>query len=412
MRLTVAVCAVAMIVGGTAAVTTTSAASPTSAATTRVIASPKLPGATIVSLGDSFISGEGGAWAGNSNVSHLLVDALGADAYWDDRGGEKIPGCHRSRTAPIHIGGSVRTVNLACSGATTASKWSGKEFKPGIDFYNDGRGNIGQAAMLRELARKQDVELVVVSIGGNDLHFADIIADCVKAWLLSASSSKSLCQDDPEVRAYLSNTEDLAIRIANALRNVRAAMRQAGYAARQYDILVMTYPSPLPPAALARDPEAGPDRLVSSGCPVWDEDLDWANDTVLPLLRRAISTAVRSVRAGNVSILDVTSAFDGNRLCERGAELVGSADGVSDWRAPGAADRSEWVSQIRVLSTLFGPYQAQESLHPNYWGQQALQSCIREAWNNGDVRGGICRRTTTATRTDPVMSLRPARATR
>lgn len=33
--------------------------------------------------------------------------------------------------------------NLACSGATTST--TGSSFKPGIDFYDNGAGNQGQA---------------------------------------------------------------------------------------------------------------------------------------------------------------------------------------------------------------------------------------------------------------------------
>ena len=60
--------------------------------------------------------------------------------------------------------------------------------------------------------------------------------------------------------------------------------------------------------------------------------------------------------------------------------------------APGAADKTEWVSQIRTTSTLFGPYQLQEDAHPNYWGQLALRNCLRQAYNGGAPRGGTCTR--------------------
>ena len=52
----------------------------------------------VVSLGDSAISGEAGRWAGNTNNGSNLIDAGGANAYWDNAGrtAEAIPGCHRS----------------------------------------------------------------------------------------------------------------------------------------------------------------------------------------------------------------------------------------------------------------------------------------------------------------------------
>ena len=72
---------------------------------------------TVVTLGDSAISGEAGRWAGNTNGSSSNVDALGSTAYHDIPGAESIPGCHRSQSAQAHIGGGVVSANLACSGA-------------------------------------------------------------------------------------------------------------------------------------------------------------------------------------------------------------------------------------------------------------------------------------------------------
>src|SRR3954467_4608931 len=107
---------------------------------------------TVVALGDSAISGEAGRWAGNTNGSSSRTDALGPTAYYDAGSGEAIPGCHRSRSAEVHIGGGITSVNLACSGArTTTHTGSDGAFKPGIDFYSSG-ANKGQALMLQELA--------------------------------------------------------------------------------------------------------------------------------------------------------------------------------------------------------------------------------------------------------------------
>jgi len=39
---------------------------------------------------------------------------------------------------------------------------------------------------------------------------------------------------------------------------------------------------------------------------------------------------------------------------------------------------------------VFGPYQVQEPLHPNYWGQLALRNCVRQAYAGGAPRGGTC----------------------
>src|SRR6476660_782933 len=98
------------------------------------------PGAgtpNVVTVGDSYISGEAGRWAGNAS-SESYVDALGSTAYYDNasNNGESIPGCHRSKSNESAIGSGVAGKDLACSGAKTATTpySSGSDFKPGLDF--------------------------------------------------------------------------------------------------------------------------------------------------------------------------------------------------------------------------------------------------------------------------------------
>ena len=160
-----------------------------------VLATPALadgPGSgtpSVVTLGDSAISGEAGRWAGNTNQSSSRVDALGSHAYWDTPTGEAISGCHRSQSAQAHIGGGVNSANFACSGAKTSTggTGSGQDFKPGIDFYSDSSGRQGQALMLQKYAKTHNVRAVDVMIGANNYGFAAIVERCVADWLTSPS---------------------------------------------------------------------------------------------------------------------------------------------------------------------------------------------------------------------------------
>ena len=93
----------------------------------------------------------------------------------------------------------------------------------------------------------------------------------------------------------------------------------------------------------------------------------------------------------NLVVLDLQYALDGRRLWETGVGLLEEA-GIASWQSAGAVDRTEWVSQIRTATTVFGPYQLQEGSHASYWGQLAMRDCLRQAYNNGTVRGGSCRR--------------------
>ena len=53
----------------------------------------------VVTVGDSYISGEAGRWAGSSNASSPYADALGPTAYFDNGSSETINRCHRSRSS-------------------------------------------------------------------------------------------------------------------------------------------------------------------------------------------------------------------------------------------------------------------------------------------------------------------------
>jgi hypothetical protein len=346
----------------------------------------------VVSVGDSYISGEAGRWAGNSNASESYVDALGPTAYDDNatHTGEQITRCHRSTSAEINIGAGVSSLNLACSGARTSTYIdSSGNFKPGLDFYNSG-GNQGQALMLQSFAATHDVKMVVVAIGGNDFNFASIVQSCVEDFLGSPTWWKDYCNDDSSVTANFtpSNVAAVRARIATAYQNIRQAMRNAGYADSAWTLMVQDYESPIPNGSGFRYSESGFTRQSTGGCGFWNKDADWANGTALPIIDNAVFGAASDSGLSNVRTLDVAGAFDGHRLCESTDNLVET--NYSSWQAPGAVDGSEWVDQIRTVSTAGSDYYVQESLHPNYWGQLAIRSCLRQAWNAGTPRSGSC----------------------
>ena len=348
----------------------------------------------VASLGDSYISGEAGRWAGNSNNSSASVDALGGSAYYDNatRTAEQINRCHRSWAASVYISNGTQGVDLACSGAQTSTFTSSDGyFKPGLDFYDNGAGKQGQAKMLQTFASTHNVKMVVVSIGGNDFNFASIIQSCVTDFLLSPSWWPDYCYDDSSVKANFTSTNIAAVKakITTALLNVRQAMRNAGYADSAWTMVVQDYPSPIPSGAGFRYSQSGYTRQNTGGCGFWNKDADWANATALPTINNTVKGAVTASGIAGVKILELQSAFNGRRLCENTVGLL-EEKGLSSWTQAGAVDKTEWIAQIRTVSTVTGPYYVQESLHPNYWGELAERSCVRQAWNGGAVRGGTC----------------------
>src|ERR687894_2846562 len=347
----------------------------------------------VVTLGDSAVSGEAGRWAGNTNGDPARVDALGATAYWDTPSGESIRGCHRSKAAQAFIGGGVLGYNLACSGARTATGGTapGETFKPGVDFYSDAQGRVGQARALQSLAATRNVKAVVVMIGANNYGFADIVTRCVTNWATSPSWLKNYCSDDSDMTSRFTATRIATetTNVRNALLRVRDAMTNAGYSASQYTILAQTYWSPVPRGAQIRYSESGWTRQSVGGCGVWNRDADWANDVVVNALNSTTRNAAATSGLTNVKVLDLQTALNGRRLCENTVGLL-EERGIASWTSPGAADNTEWVAQIRTATTIAGPYQLQEASHASYWGQLAMRNCLRQAYNGGAVVGGRC----------------------
>jgi hypothetical protein len=369
---------------------------------------PGVGSSWVVSVGDSYISGEGGRWAGNSNVSSSYTDAGGAAAYYDNATGtaEQIARCHRSTAAEIHIGGGIQSANLACSGAETSTYTSSDGyFKPGLDFYS-AAGKVGQALALQQFAATHNVKMIQVSIGGNNFGFAGIVQQCVQDFLLSPSWWPDYCYDDSSVASNFTaaNVTTQTNAIKTAIANVKTAMANAGYSTSQYTIVMQTYPSPMPSGSGIRYSQSGYSRQNTGGCGFWNVDANWANGTALPTINNAVKNAAAASGA-NVKVMDLAAAFNGRRLCETGVGLL-EEKGLTSWTASTAVDQTEWVEQIRTVSTVFGPYFVQESFHPNWWGEKAIRNCVRQAWNSGSPRGGTCTRGTGKNATgEPNMSL-------
>jgi hypothetical protein len=366
---------------------------------------------TVVSLGDSYISGEAGRWAGNTNESSSWIDALGKTAYYDNSGhtAELIPGCHRSQSAEVYIGGGVNGENLACSGAKTASFTNSEgEFKPGLDFYNSG-GHEGQALMLQHFATSHNVKLVAISIGGNNYNFASIVQTCIEDFLLSPEWWPDYCSEESSVLENFSSgnvtTQTNAIR--GAIENVATAMTNAGYKTSQYTILVQDYPSPIPDGSGFRYSQSGYTRQEVGGCGFWNADANWANEHALPTIDESVFHAGEKTGLTNIKYMQLSSAFDGRRLCEKGVGLL-EEEGLKSWKESGAENKTEWINQVRTVSTLYEPYELQEDLHPNYWAQLALRNCLTQAYNSGAPKGGTCTISATGLNSagEPNMSLK------
>ncbi|MFI7536689.1 SGNH/GDSL hydrolase family protein [Streptosporangium sp. NPDC049376] len=342
------------------------------------MASPNAPFA-VVSMGDSFISGEAGRWAGNANTRQY-----GGGNAWDtDRGVKTYTvdnkdtsagtgnGCHRSTSAEI-TGVQLwqtKTINLACSGATTDDL-----------LTNTFKGEEPQIDQLDEVAQNNDVKLIVVSIGGNDIGFSDIIKACTVYFL---APRNPLTKDCPEThQAALDNSlGTLGYKVGNVLDKIRSTMAERGYTSTEYRLVLQSYPNPiaLPEDNRYPDGSGGPshDRYAKGGCPFTDTASRWAAKTILP----GITTVLRKAAADHGAVFfDLSQAAEGHELCSKRVRQSTGPEGVPFHDA-------EWIRWIPYATSLPGSQgEQQEAIHPNFYGQQALGDCLNQLVRKLDAK--------------------------
>jgi hypothetical protein len=425
--------------------TTTSTSTTTTSTTTPPTTTRALTGPTaVVTLGDSFISGEAGRWEGNALnpllsragtdrafayttethvkqvteavqswsgifgwftqlVTKLVTETVVVPTYDPARvyGASAASGCHRSDVAEVNadIPGIQEHVNLACSGAVAA-----QIYRPGHGFVSD-KDQASQAVKLVDTARSNQVRLIELSIGGNDLTFSTIVTDCVWAYLESSAAAPDHCAGNwtsfvnDQLNMTNPDPDSTVNKVRKAIDEIRAAMETpvaqggAGYAPSQYRIVLQSYPSPIPRGSEFGYPEAIPldvsvpfglaGFLVSNGratlgCPFWDSDATWARDTLVPQL----SDTLRAIAVEKgVGFLDLSDFLQNREICsvhDRSELFLG----------PPSSSASEWARAIYVTAQQgIAQGDANEAIHPNAYAQRGLQRCLtsvyEHVWNEG-----------------------------
>jgi hypothetical protein len=320
-------------------------------------------------MGDSYISGEAGRWAGNSIsplpgndgtdracVPALLFCAADKSRVYVD--GSAADGCHRSDVAEVRSAGLAVAdrVNIACSGAVTQN------------ILRSSSGGVGQngeppeADQLLPIAGSHDVRMIVLSIGGNDLGFAGIVTSCLEAYSLHLGPCEPAQQAAIEQRVPAAT-----LAVERAIDEIRAVMAAAGYRDGDYRLVAQTYPSVVPRASDARYAEADPRRVID-GCPFYDQDLTWARDRAAPEIGDVVRTAAR---ARGVEILDLRDALSGHEICAR-------TDREATLLRPPAPATSEWGRFVGANTIVEGDLQ--EAFHPNAYAQLGFGRCLTQVF--------------------------------
>ncbi|MFE2475660.1 GDSL-type esterase/lipase family protein [Streptomyces sp. NPDC059389] len=355
------------------------------------VASPGTGPTAVVSMGDSYISGEAGRWKGNSLTNS--GNRTGTDRAWVSGNtydpakvyGSTAGGCHRSDSAEVKSAGAIAdvAVNLACSGATSENVF--RASNGGVAF----KGEAPQADQLATVARTDNVKVIALSIGGNDLGFADIIKDCALDFVLW----NSYCYDDQQYGVD-EKMDAVMANVGKSVDEIRAVMRAAGYTDSAYRIVLQSYPSPIPRGAENRYTQSDWSRLNTGGCPFWNRDSDWARDSLVP----QIANRLKAVAAAKgVQFLDLRDMMQGREVCAKASKQVSSS-------APASAKTSEWARWIDSSET---QGLVQESMHPNQFGQLALGRCLNLAVAQPANSASSCKNTAGADQTGMFLTSSP-----
>ena len=133
-------------------------------------------------------------------------------------------------------------------------------------------------------------------------------------------------------------------------------MTTAGYNDSQYTILVQDYPSPIPRGSgfrYRRRLHRSRSAAAASGT---RRQLGQRNDAADDRRRRCATR--RRSGLTNVKTCSTRFGVQRRRLCENGVGLLEERPAI--WKRAGAVDKTEWINQIRTISTISPPYQIQE----------------------------------------------------
>jgi hypothetical protein len=161
----------------------------------------------LVIMGDSYSSGEGNATQYQSQVPDSTLDEAIANngAGWSEGGYWDHANCHRSTrsgfsNAVIDLEkadphSSVTTIYVACSGAQVDS---------GILGIKEGYlGGLEQAQTKQAydltLAKGRKIDGIIIGIGGNDIGFVPVVAECVLQDDCFFSTERSLSINVPDL---------------------------------------------------------------------------------------------------------------------------------------------------------------------------------------------------------------------
>ncbi len=327
----------------------------------------------VVALGDSYASGEGNP----RNVQAWVRSGLAGsfDPYWDD------DDCHRSaRGAPAQAAlmlenssttTSVTLVDVSCSDATVNQGVLGPQ--------TNASQTASQLEQARAIVGSRPVDLVTISIGGNDVGFGSILASCA----LNSDCPLTRASRAP-LSAYPTVQEGVQAETAALPAKFRRVAACLGGAACTLANGSKVSPLVLAPSARVL-PTLYPDiTRAANGQPcsyftIAAKDFAWARGTMLtPTPTNPYPYPL--ARGGSASLSVAQGSL--NQQVAATSVLPGWLPVTSTWSASGdstvghgvCAQDDSWAFGATLLSSLPGA-----SFHPNVEGQQVLAKAIARA---------------------------------
>ncbi len=283
---------------------------------------------SLITMGDSEISGEG---VGN------YVPGTHQNGNW----------CDRSYDQAVFRTGipSDTQYNLAFSGGQPVHLIEGS----GQRQWNE----LNQGDYLAIKARNTHVKLIWIVVGANGegtIQFGPVATDCAIKRVFFQGPCYGTYTDQWAIR-----TDGSRQQVEQVLASVKQTMTRAGYLATDYELALMSYPSPGSP-----DVEDNPNfpGWYGGGCLIYLHDAAFARNKAVPMFETALRRAAQNQ---SVRYLDASRLFHGHEVCTDSTSVRGLFIEVGIW------DENA----------------ARQSFHPNYRGHGMFAQCMTAFFTSG-----------------------------
>jgi lysophospholipase L1-like esterase len=280
---------------------------------------------SIVQLGDSVASGEGTLYGYSYDTTTQRWTGGDLGAVWPG----PYPLCHDSPDAYGHVLADqvhARFAQFACTGSSFANGITAPRTSGVITYRPAQFGNWATKAHLNAAYDAARPDLVLVTLGADDVQFASVVRSCVVNKLAHAVDPAIglECTAANPGATVQSDTRSRLPAVSGNLQTLARWINQRGAADHKVPKVVFTnYFDPFPTGTTSC-----PDSSLLATAQVQ------FLSTVLAELNHEIVQSITGLHLANVSVVNLSSAFDGHRWCssdpwDYGLSIINPLDPVS-----------------------------------------------------------------------------------